>query len=411
MTQEEPAKSTIWNRNFICIFVAQAFLSLASQTTGILIARYATDVLGVSIVVMGSLVGLNLGVALAMRPISGPLQVKLNKRNLLVAVFITAATANLGFAMFNTTSAFVALRVVQGVQFAFQGSLTMTLAVDSLPQERMASGLAMYTLGGTVSQMIAPNFGLWLRDLGPKLVEGPQGTVLGYKLAFFFAAGILALGIIPVLLYKYTKAEGSISNTGVWYKNIISLHALPMTMIIVLSGLSSAGYRQFLDPFSAERGIKNIGLFSTTTALVLLVARPMVGRIIERIGMRKIFPMAMSVTLASLLVISTSNTLPMVLLGAALASLSNAFTGPGMQSMCLQSETRARRAVASNTIYAGNDLSGYIGPLLAGIVAQQSSYSTAIMSGTIPCVLSVICFFLIQPGYQRRQNELSQQTE
>ena len=173
-TLENSQKMSIWTRNFICIFVAQAFMSLSQQSVNILIARYARESLGVSDMLMGNLVGLYFGVALAMRPIAGPLQMRLNRRNLLIAVFSTGAIVNLGYASFNTTGAFVVFRIIQGIQYSFMGSLTMIIAVDSLPKERVASGVAMYGLGSTVMQTIAPNIGLWLRDLGPKIKEGAE---------------------------------------------------------------------------------------------------------------------------------------------------------------------------------------------------------------------------------------------
>ena len=399
-------KLTIWNRTYICVFLTQTFQSLSMQSVNILIARYATESLGVSPVIMGNLVGLYFGVALAMRPIAGPMQAKLNKRNLLLAVYFTGGIVNLGYALFHTTAAFVFFRILQGIQYSFMGSLTMTLAVESLPRERMASGVAMYTLGGTVMQTIGPNIGLWLRDLGPKLAPGQEGVALGYQLAFFFAAAILGLAVIPLLLIKYKEEKQAFANTEPWYKTIVSKHTLPMTLVIVLVFTATSGYRNYLDPFANEVGIPNIGLFPTVTAIVLLCTRPVSGRIMDKIGMKKVLPLAIVMMGLSLVVIASSRTLPMILVGAFMSALGSGFVNPGLNAMCMQTETPDRRAVASNTLFAGTDMGSWIGPVWGGMVVNYSSYSTAILSGLIPLSLALLFFLLFMPGFTRRLKEI-----
>lgn len=401
------AKPTIWNRTFICLFLTQTCMSFSQQSINILIARYATDSLGVSPVVMGNLVGLYFGVALAMRPVAGPLQTRLNKRNLLIAVYSTGGLVNIGYALFNTTAAFVTFRIIQGVQYAFMGSLIMILVVDCLPRERVASGVAMYSLGGIVMQTIGPNLGLWLRDLGPKIREGAEGVALGYQFAFFFAAIIMLLAVVPLAMIKYSEeAKADAANTEPWYKTIISKHTIPMTVVIILAQIANTGYRSFLDPFAREAGIPSIGLFSTTTAIVMLCTRPITGRIMDRVSMKKVIPVGMALIAAALLVIAKSRTLPVVLAGAVLSALGNGFVNPGLQAMCIQTETPARRAVASNTLYAGIDLSGWVGPIWGGMVVSYSTYSTAIVSGLIPLGAALILFLIVIPGFMRRQKEI-----
>jgi MFS family permease len=403
----DPEKTTIWNRTFICLFLAQTFMSFSQQSVNILIARYATDSLGVSPVVMGNLVGLFYGVALAMRPIAGPLQAKLNKRNLLIAVYFTGGIVNLGYAMFNTTSAFVTFRILQGVQYAFMGSLTMTLAVDSLPKDRVASGVAMYSLGGVAMQTIGPNFGLWLRDLGPQLREGAQGIALGYQFAFYFAACMLSVAVIPLLLIRYnedTRAETA--NTEPWYKTIISRYTIPMTVVVILNNIATSGFRNYLDPFANENGIPNIGLFATTSAIVMLGARPISGTIMDRVGMKKVIPVGMVLIGIALVVISGSRTLPMVLVGGAISSLGNGIVQPGLHALCIQTETPSRRAVASNTLYGGTDLGLWVGPIWGGMVINYSNYSMAILAGIIPLGIALLCFLLFIPGFERRRKKM-----
>ncbi|MCL2126026.1 MAG: MFS transporter [Oscillospiraceae bacterium] len=403
-TLQAPRKLTVWNKTFVCVLLAHSFLSLSQGAVNILIARYALESLKVSDVMMGNLIGLYFGVAFAMRPVTGPLQIRLNKRNLLIAVYFTGGVVNLGYALFTNTSAFIAFRVIQGIQYAFMGSLTMTIAVDSLPAEKVASGVAMYSLGGTVMQAIAPNVGLWLRDLGPLLKEGAEGITLGYQLAFYFGAIVLAVAVVPLLLISYKKdTKEEIAAAGAWYKNIVSLKALPMTLLIILSGIATSGYRSYIDAFAYEVGIPSIGLFSTVSAAVMLGTRPLCGRILDKYSMKLVQPIGMALLGISLVIIAGSRTLFVILIGAVISSIGNGVVSPGLQAMCVQTEPAKRRAVATNTLFAGVDLGMYVGPALGGFVVSRYSFSTTILSGLVPLALTLICFYIIYPGFMRRK--------
>ena len=138
------AKSTvtIWNRNFICILSTAFMLSIAHFSINPLVASYALH-LGASAFIMGLLTGLFFGVALSMRPVSGPVITKYDKRKLMILVFIIGGVANIGYALFDSISAFIIFRLIHGLQYALVGSLTMTLAGDNLPREKMASGMGI----------------------------------------------------------------------------------------------------------------------------------------------------------------------------------------------------------------------------------------------------------------------------
>jgi len=409
LTRMIKSKQTIWSKTFICVFAAQAFMSLSQMSVNILIARYARESLGVGDILMGNLVGMYFAVALAIRPVSGPLQTRLNKRKLLIFVYLAGCAANLGYAFTRSTGMFVFFRVLQGVQYGFMGSLTMTIAANSLPQERLAYGIAMYTLGGTVAQMIAPNIGLWLRDLGPVIREGAAGVALGYRLAFLFAATSLGCAIVPLIIMpdEARARNGADEKREAWFSEIISIHALPIAFVAVLTTIAMSGLRNYIDAFANEAGIPNIGLFATFTAITLVCSRPVIGSLMERFGTPRILPAGMLILACSLVVIAYSKTLSVILIGSVLSAIGSGIIIPGLSAMCVQTETLRRRAVASNTQYGGQDLGGYLGSLWGGIVVSRYNFSMVMLSGLIPLTLAFICFFIFMPAYSRRLRDLT----
>jgi len=82
---------------------------------------------------------------------------------------------------------------------------------------------------------------------------------------------------------------------------------------------------------------------------------------------------------------------------------------PGLQALCIQTETPNRRSVASNTLFGGIDLGFYLGPLWGGLVVSQFNFSVTILSGLIPLLLAFLCFCFFFPKFTRRQRDIETQ--
>jgi MFS family permease len=78
-TTTAKSKVTIWNKNFVAIFLVNAFLGFALSSTNTLVSTYAAF-LGASAVLIGALTGMFYAVSFAVRPVSGPVTTKLDKK-------------------------------------------------------------------------------------------------------------------------------------------------------------------------------------------------------------------------------------------------------------------------------------------------------------------------------------------
>jgi MFS family permease len=402
-TLASPAKTTIWNRNFICVFIANAMLSLSHSSINTLVSTYATY-LGAGAVLMGFLTGMFFGVSLAMRPISGPLSTKLNNRTLMIFVFILGGFVNLGYALFEHLTMFVFFRFFHGLQYSIVGSLIMTVAGDSLPREKMASGMGIYSVGGAVAFAFGPTVGIEILKFGTNI----RDTGFGFQLVFLFSAIALFLAVIPsVLLTKDKKSKEDIASTGAWYKNIISPHTVPTAIVMTLLCIAFALYNAYLYPFAAKEGIAGISTFFTVVALVIVAARPLSGKLTDKYGIYKIMIPCLIIFGLSFLIVGTSKSLIPILAGGVLAAIGYGASQPALQAMAIQTETSLKRGVASNTLYAGIDLGYFVGPFIGSVVYMFFGYRVMLISAVVPIALSIVLFILFWPKYVRRLNDLN----
>ena len=403
MSSTVSKKPTIWSRNFICVLLANSLLVLSHNSVNTLVSTYATH-LGAGPRIMGLLTGMFFGVALAMRPVAGPITTRIDTRKLMIFVYSLGCLVNIEYALFHSITAFVIFRFFNGIQYALVGSLCITIAGDSLPAEKMASGLGVFGVGSAATTAVAPSIGLWLKDLGAVM----RDVDLGFTFVFLFAAISLGLAVIPsFLLDPDKKSKEDLAGAGKWYTNIASKYAIAPSIVMMLLIMAYSLYNSYMVPFGEELGVAGIGAYFTVLALGLLCSRPLSGTLTDRFGLRKILIPAMIIFAASFFVVSSAKTLPGILVGAIVVAIGYGAANPAMQSMCMQCETPVRRAVASNTLYIGMDLGLFLGPLLGGFVKDFADYKDVIFIGCIPAVLALVVFLICWPAYEKRIKEIT----
>jgi MFS family permease len=93
--------------------LANTCLTLSQSSVNTLVSTYATF-LGAGAVLVGALTGMFFGVSFAMRPISGPVTTKMDKRKLIILANVIGIIVNAGYAISGGIGTFVLFRVLKG---------------------------------------------------------------------------------------------------------------------------------------------------------------------------------------------------------------------------------------------------------------------------------------------------------
>ncbi len=387
----ETQYKTMWNRGYICAFIANALLCFSQNFLNTLISEYA-GILGAGTVMAGIITGLYFGISFAARPFSGPAITKLNKKYIMYFSYGMGVIVNVVYALSRGTGMFIVARILHGIQFAFIGSLNLVLAADFLPKEKMGSGLGFFGVGGAIATAIGPTIGMSVCDWGNAVFGGTAG----YKIVFLVSAFCMLISILPCALMPYKReSKEELARLGKWYKNIVATESIFPAVLMLLFSMASILYTSYMKLFAQERGIGNIGYFFTVYAIVLLAARPLCGKLLDRYGIVKIFYPASLCFIISFIVVGASHSLWVTFIGAILAAIGYGAVQPSIQTLCVSCVEPMRRGVASNTNYFGLDLGYFLGPVLGGFVVDISgSYATMYFTATVPIILGVLIFSL-----------------
>jgi len=382
--------------------ISYFFMSFGNSSINPLIATYM-KYLGAGAQMTGFLAGLFFFVAFAVHPFAGPVITRLDKRKLLIVVFIIGAVANLGYALFRSIPMFVAFRFLSGIQFSAIGPLLLALCGDHLPKNRLAYGLGVYGIGGATANAVSPSIGSAVLKLGTSL----RGESFGFTLMFLFGSVILGIAIIPASLIepdKKTKEE--IASTGAWYKNMVSLNTLPLAIVLMMLMMAYSIIQTYMFEFAKERGFEGVGIFFLVLASMLAVTRPMSGFLTDRLGVKKVVFPSIVIFALSFFVIGSSGALWMALIGAVVFSIGFGSTHPTLQAMSMQTEPALRRGVATNTVYMCMDLGLFLGPLFGGFVYANTNYSFMFKTSVAPIAIALVCIIIYLPAYERRLKKL-----
>jgi len=398
------SSNTIWNRTFTCAMLAFACVSLSQYIVNPLVKSYALY-LGAGAVLSGLMYGLYNGTAFAMRPIAGPALVKLDKKKLALAAYGLGIVVNISYCLFNSIPLFIAARVLHGIQFSILGALTTTIASDSLPKEKMGSGLGVFGLSGLLSTAIGPTIGLEVRKWGTAHIGGELG---GYKAVFFVSACIILIALIPVILMKPKKrTREEIASTGAWYKNIIAVHAIPAAFVNMFFAFCYAVINSNMVSYGQEKGFSGISIFFTVYAFSMLVTKPLAGRITDKYGPPAVFYPSVFLYMLGFFLLWRAHSVFMVYVCAFLSACGYGAAYPMFQTTCFKTVPPLQRGVASNTSYLGVDLGQFCGPLMAGVVEKwfadsPDKYARVFMCCMIPLAFCVVVFTIFWPRIKRR---------
>lgn len=401
----ETKKVTIWTRGFILITLCNVFANLAMFSVNTYLTTYMTY-LGVGASLAGLIAGLYYAVGLAMRPVAGPMQTTLNKKKLMTATYALGFIVNTCYGLFPSVGLFVAFRLLHGIQLAFYGSLSFTIASASLPNEKMSSGIGIFGLSGIVSQALGPSLSVSAMNFGTT----HWGEGGGFRAIFLMSAFFSLMSVLPCLFLPEIDAPGAgqtkasvEKESAAWYKNIIAPQALMPSFVVGMFMLSGMLLTTYIIPYGACKGIENIGLYFTVNAFLMVISRPLAGRLTDKFGPGITVYPGMALYMTAFLLMSFATDIRFVVAAAACASIGGGIVSPAAQSMTMQAVPSARRAVASNTLYTVMDIGSFLGPTLGGIILSRSSYETMFRCALIPQALALVVFALGWRAYQRNR--------
>ncbi len=230
----------------------------------------------------------------------------------------------------------------------------MAIVSETLPRERMSSGIGIYTLAQASAQAIGPAFGIWL-----------SGQV-GFTATFVVTTCCMMGAFVVVAVFVRNVDNGPLPPYRLSLNRAFAKEAIPLAAVIMLLMTAFACVGSFNAIYGGLRGVQGIGLYFTVYAGCLLVTRPLFGRLADRVGITTLVVPGCLCFATSFGLLSQAQSLPVFLLAAIVGACGFGVVTPLLESEIFRRVGEERRGSASNTSYLGMDLGQLLGPWLGG---------------------------------------------
>lgn len=383
----------LWTKEFIILSVINFLATMVYFLLIVTIAKYAVNEFNVStstaglassIFIIGSLFG-RLG--------GGQFISKLgSKKTLFYGLIAFLVTTLLYFASFNIGLLLV-YRLLQGVAVGLVGTATGTIIAQILPQNRRGEGIGYFSLSAILATAIGPFIGLFLLQ-----------NFDGFEVIFIFNA-ILALIVFAMFfLVKLPESLTSIpasvktnsENKKSIISNLIEKRAVPISLVALFVGLAYSGVLSFMTFYTTEINLEKVGgNFFLIYAVVVILTRPVTGKLLDSKGANVIIYPALIIFAIGMYLFSTTTTSIVFIIAAICIGIGYGNFTSVAQAVAVKETPRERMGLATSTFFVLYDIGLGFGPYVLGKIVPHIGYRDTFswMVGVI--VLSIVLYYFL----------------
>ena len=375
---------------FLLIFVINTIINVGQQMINTLVPKYSSS-LGFAATIVGLISGMFSVSALCMRPAANLAFDRFGKKRMLLASSLLMCVAVLLYSFAHDSSMLILARILHGVSYGCIGPLCLALAGDSLPDEKIGSGIGIFTLAQAIAQAIGPGIGLSLQ------------TRLGYAGAFRCGMIVIFSAVLMIFAIKTDQPNPPVSSRLSWNR-FFAPEVVGPSVCLFFMAIAQSAIVSFLVIYGGLRGIENVGLYFTVHAIMLFASRPLAGRLSDRFGFQYVVLPGIACSICAFFIISWSVSAWHLAAAAVFAACGYGASQPAIQAMSMKMISPARRAVGANTNYIFTDLGAIVGSWLTGAVidmvlprvsAEAEAYAVSFRVMVLPMLLAALSFYIM----------------
>ena len=387
-----PGREKIFTKQFFLIFAALLFTALVMYALMSTVTEYATA-LGSTATIAGLVSGIYIFGGLCSRIYSGNALEKIGwKKTALIFMSIHFISCLLYFLVNNVEFLFI-VRFIHGMGFGASANAIVTIATAILPKKRFGEAFGYFMLGTTLAVGLGPYMGGLLYDHA-----GSTGCFLAASI--FAALALLFICFIDVtsrdpgvnrdLIQKEEKSYSGL-------EKIFEYKAIPVSLFTALTSLGYVSILSFYRLYAVE--VDLVGAFSwffIIYSIVLIVSRPIAGKIQDRYGDMIICVTGIIAQSVGLLLIALMPSALTVIVCAVCAALGFGTLNSAGTTIVTRSTPEHRRSYAVSTFFIFCDATMGFGPALLGSFATASYAPIYLISSLITFLALPICIYSLR---------------
>jgi MFS family permease len=302
-------------------------------------------------------------------PLTGAIADRIGRRRTLIIASAVILLCAVGYGTTISYRVMLALVIVHGVFWSGLLSASAAYLTSLLPERRRAEGISYWGLSSVAAIAVAPPIAFWIMQHG------------GWRW-ICISCGILNVMMGGIAFYLEEPPAGAqlplpLDRAGAAPARIIEWRVLALSLTLFLYSFGYGAITSFSAMYADAIGVAPKSLYLTALAIVILLTRPLSGKLADRIGYRRVFMPCLILIAVGLAILATGSTRLSLVASAAFFGVGFGTAYPVFVAYVMRDVLAARRGAAFGAILAAFDTGIGTGSTTVGWLIQRFGFSTA----------------------------------
>jgi MFS family permease len=362
---------SIWTPTFMLLCGSQ-FLGYAQHSMlAPILPLYVTQ-LGGSPLIVGLVLACFAASSVIVRPLAGHWADRWSEPGVMISGLLFQGVS-IFLCVIPVVGAAMLANALRGIGWAGLNTGGYTLLALTAPESRRGEASGLYSGVQGASAILFPAFALWL------LHAAFGNFVVVFIVTAIFSWVGAALGAMMARHVPRAERErGAAESSGPWWREIfhfIERDILLPSLVLFSLNISLPAITNFSVLYARELRIVNFGLFFVIVGVTSLLARPLLGRLSDRIGRDLSVAAGFGLQLLGLLLITIVGSLTGMIFCGVLYMVGNAIGSSTALALAVERADPERRGKQMATFSVAYPLSYGVGSLLTGSAVEVADYT------------------------------------
>jgi MFS family permease len=316
-------------------------------------------------------------------PITGAVADRIGSRRVLITSSLALTVFSILYAVITSVWLMLVLVLIHGVFWSGLLSASAAYMTNMLPEHRRAEGIGYWGLSTLLAVAVAPTVGFWIYSRG------------WFWLCVLAAALNIVMAVIAFQLHDPPRHAQAV---GEKRGGLLEWRVLLLSITLALYSFGYGGMTSFTALYADANGVTPKGIYLTTLAVVILVTRPVLGRLGDRFGYKRVFVPCLVLITCGIAVLSVGGTRGLMILSAVIFGVGFGTAYPTYVGYVMKGVSAQRRGAAFGAILAAFDTGIGTGSTSMGWLIQKWGYGAAFGVAAILAALA-LPYFLAADRY------------
>lgn len=381
-------QSKLWTKEFIFNGLINFFIAVNFYLLMVITSDYAMQRFGSTPSEAGLAASIFIIGALAMRLFAGKLLVGLGYKKTLALGVISGLGMTLLYFGVDNVFLLLMVRFWHGASFGITTTASATIVADILPRNRKGEGIAYFSLSQILATALGPFLGMFISQHG------------SYNMMFTVCAlaSAISLLLMPFLTLEQKElTAGQMKEMrGLKLNNLIELPVIPIATICLIVFMCYSSIVSFLAVYAQKINlVEAASFFFVIYALVVLILRPIIGRLFDERGENIIMYPAFFIFALGMFLFSQSHIAYQLLLAAVFVGIGFGAIQSSTMAIAVKITPTHRLGLANSTYFMFSDLGMGTGPLLVGFIIPFIGYRGMYSMVAVVLLACLVLYYFI----------------